>query len=124
MLHPHDRQAASAWGLYFGPMWSATSQSGEEFDSPPLSAITPEVLAYWRQRAEKTSNPIMRARYADLLWEMPKKLDGAKPDAGMARKAVDAYLDAVEGHRYDHAVVSTAKAKRALETRSLCEGQG
>jgi len=115
MLHSHDRQDASSWGLYFGPFWSATSPSGEQLDSPPLAAITPDVLAYWRQRAENTSNPLMRARYADLLWEMPKKLDGAKPDPNMARKAIDSYLAAVEGHRYEHSVNAIDKAKRALE---------
>jgi hypothetical protein len=115
MLHSHDSQDPSSWGLYFGPFFSAHTPSGEQVDSPPLSAMTADVLEHWRRRAKESSNPVMRARYADLLWEMPKKLQGAKPDPAMARTAIDSYLEAIEGNRYEHSVHAVDKAKRALE---------
>jgi len=87
-IHAHDRQALSTWGLYFGPAMSWSTQSGESVDAPPLSMITDDVLAYWRKRANETGHPVMRARYADLLWEMPKRLGSTKPDATMARRRV------------------------------------
>ena len=114
-VHAHDRQDLSSWGLYFGPFMSWATRSGESVDSPPLSVMTPEVLTYWRKRATESRHSVMRARYADLLWEMPKKLVGAKPDAAMARIAIDAYLEAVEGRRYEHEVRAVDKVRRALD---------
>lgn len=114
-VHTHDRQDLSSWGLYFGPFMSWSTPSGESVDSPPLSMMTPEVLAHWRVRAGESRHPVMRARYADLLWEMPKKLGSTKPDAAMARVAIDAYLEAVDARRYEHEVRAVDKARRALE---------
>ncbi|MDP1859584.1 MAG: DUF4209 domain-containing protein [Gemmatimonadaceae bacterium] len=113
-LHAHDQQDVSSWGLYFGPFMSWFTRSGEAVDSPALGTMTPEVLSYWRERASQSSHPVMRARYADLLWEMPRKLEGARPDASTARIAIDAYLEAVDGNRYEHVVTAIDKAKRAL----------
>lgn len=114
LLHAHDHQDPSGWGLFFGPMMSGTQANGEPWDVPPLSSITPEVVAYWRRRADESKHPVMRARYADLLWEMPKRLDHTEPDARYARLAIDSYLEAVDACRYDQEVVAVAKVKRAL----------
>ncbi len=56
----------------------------------------------------------MKARYADLLWELPERLAGAKRDVRMARIAVDSYLDAVQTQRYKSGSMSIAKARRSL----------
>lgn len=114
-VHAHDRQDPSSWGLYFGPFMSWSTPSGESVDTPPLTMMTPAVLDYWRKRAGESRHPVMRARYADLLWEMPRKLGGAKRDAAMARVAIDAYLEAVEGRRYEHEIRAVDKARRALD---------
>lgn len=114
-VHAHDRQDASSWGLYFGPLMSWTTATGEACDTPPLAMMTAGVLAHWRRRASESPRPVMRARYADLLWEMPKRLATAKPDAAMACIAIDAYLEAVEGRRYEHDISAVGKAKRSLD---------
>lgn len=122
-VHAHDHQEASSWGLYFGPFMSWSTTSGELVDSPPLTVMTMDVLSYWQQRASESVHPVMRARYADLLWEMPKRLEGARPDAAMARVAIDAYLEAVEANMYEHEVSAVDKAKRALDIAlSLSDG--
>lgn len=113
-IHAHDSQDPSAWGLYFGPLMSGLTSAGEPWDVPSLTMISSEVLGYWHRRASETSHPVMRARYADLLWEMPKKLEGSRPDAVMARVAVDSYLDSVETNRYGHAVTAVDKVQRAI----------
>jgi hypothetical protein len=113
-LQAYDRQENSAWGLYFGPLMSWRAQDGSAIDNPPLSAITPEVLAHWRMRAGASSHPVLRARYSDLLWEMPKRIDGIRPDPDMARTAADAYLEAVAVRLYEHPTVLVDKVRRAL----------
>ncbi len=113
-VHAHDRQDASVWGVYFGPMMSWRMKDGGSVDDPPLDAIGPEVLAQWRRRATESQHPVMRARYSDLLWELPKCLEDTRPDAEMARRAIDAYLDAVATRRYEHDTTCIDKASRAL----------
>ena len=122
-FHAHGRKGSSAWGLYFGPRMSFNSPDGETWETPALAMVTPDVLTRWRARATATPHPVMRARYADLLWELPKKLEHARPDPEMARAAVDAYLNAVEGRRYRHDVVAIQNARRAL-TLALEVGDG
>jgi Domain of unknown function (DUF4209) len=114
LLHAHDRQDPSTWGLYFGPFMSSVTSSGETVDVPSLEMVTDVLLAYWRRRAVESRHPVMKARYADLLWELPKRLN-TKPDVNMARIAIDSYLNAVREHRYKTPGIATAKASRALD---------
>jgi hypothetical protein len=114
-IHACDHGQQSTWGIYFGPMMSGLSAGGEPWDVPALTLVNSEVINYWTHRAHRSRHPVMRARYADLLWELPRQLKDAKRDAEMARIAVDSYLEAVEAHRYSHPVSAIAKSRRALE---------
>ena len=105
----------SGWGLYFGPMMSGVRGDGTPWDDPSLGDVSADMLAYWRERASATSHPAMRARYADLLWELPRKLPGVRRDAGMARVAITAYLDAVAEGRYEEPIEAADKVRRALD---------
>jgi len=66
----------------FGPL--ATREDGSQLPDPAI--FTDEALAYYAERAAKTSNPIHRARYCDFLWEKRRNYN-------FARSAVDAYLE-------------------------------
>ena len=57
---------------------------------PDKSSFTQEQLDYYRQRAEVTTNSVMKARYIDIVYELDKK--SRSPE--FAEKLVDAYLDA------------------------------
>jgi len=51
-------------------------------------------IAYYRMRADQTTNPLHKARYSDFLWEALRKR--GESDAHLyARKAITAYLDCV-----------------------------
>jgi len=115
LVYATDHGGESAWGLYFGPMMSGLTSSGEPWESPSLRSITPEILTYWSDRARHCMHPVMRARYADLVWEVSKKVDGTRRDVTMARAAIDSYLEACELRRYDHELTRISKAQRALE---------
>lgn len=66
----------------FGPL--AIWEDGSELPDPAV--FTDEALAYYAERAAKTSNPIHRARYCDFLWERRR-------DHNFARGAIDGYLE-------------------------------
>lgn len=82
--HP---QEDSPWGTHFGPMM--VTGRGEY---PPLAAVTPEMVAYWKTRAQQCPHPRIRARYADAAWDLEPKVNGGKRDVQMARVAIDAYI--------------------------------
>jgi lysyl-tRNA synthetase class 1 len=53
------------------------------------------VIAHWAQRAKGVRHPFLKARYADLTWDLCKVVAGTRRDPEMARLAVDAYIASV-----------------------------
>jgi len=115
LVYAMDHGGESTWGLYFGPMMSGLTASGEPWETPSLRDMTAEILMYWAERAHRCTHPVMRARYADLLWEVPKKLEGLRRDVAMGLLAIDSYLEASDSRRYDDELTRIAKVRRALE---------
>lgn len=72
-------------GRRFAPLVEYTN--GTVF--PDIRAFTDNQLNYYKKRTDETSNPIHRARYNDIVWELRK-------EHVFARKAIDAYLDCVD----------------------------
>lgn len=89
------------WGTWIGPSLSAESESGERVDSPSLPSITKDCLDYWQQRMSLSTHPLMRARYADAVWELSGPAIGAAPPIEAARIAIDGYIDAVINDRIE-----------------------
>lgn len=86
------RTHPSPWNTYFGPMASGMKEDGEPFYSPDIAGTDPEVIAHWTHRAQTIKHPILKARYADLVWDMSRAIAKTKAHADMARMACDAYL--------------------------------
>jgi len=84
-------QESSSWGMHFGPMM--VTSKGEY---PPLDVITPEMIAYWKGRANACGHPRLRARYADAVWDIEPKVAEGKRDPEFARIAIDAYVEDCE----------------------------
>jgi hypothetical protein len=74
---------------------STLSKDGERFDRPPLESITPQCIAYWTARMNAARHPAVRARYADMVWDLSVKTTGSKPSVDAARFAVDGYAEAL-----------------------------
>jgi hypothetical protein len=108
---PEDR---SSWGTYFGPLATWKADDGRLVESPSREFITEEILRYWDDLLPAVAHPVLRARYADLLWDFAKPTKQA-PQIRHAQAAIDAYLDAVRSKRYEHAVTAITYARRALQ---------
>jgi hypothetical protein len=104
----------SVWGTHFAPVFETKRNDGTPFYAPDLKAVDTEIIEYWQCRASETQNPIFKARYADLVWDLSKAAIGAKPDVRYAGSAVDAYLESVELKRYKDGVHGVRCAERAL----------
>lgn len=82
-FYPQELGETSRWNTHFGPHFTV----GEACE-PDIAGIDETVLAYWRQRMDEARHPILRARYADLLWDLSRAA-GAKPPVEAARTAAD-----------------------------------
>ena len=87
-----DTTGYRPWRTYFAPLHSATNENGETFYSPDIAEANPDFLRHWASRARELNHPVLRARYADLVWEMTPVIAGERRDVAMARCAIDAYV--------------------------------
>ena len=104
---------ASEWGTYFGPLASGTKADGSPFYSPDIADADVEIFEDWSKRASGLCHPVLKARYADLVWDFAQKLTGRGVSSDYAKLAADAYMAASQlpGRELMYAVKD---AKRAL----------
>lgn len=71
----------------FEPRYSILNEHGKVHHLPDLAKdFTKEAIDYYRQRVEETENPVLKARYADIIWDFAK-------DHHIVSTAVGAYLN-------------------------------
>ena len=80
----------SEWNVRFGPIWSETSEDGTVSDWPSRAALTPAMIDYWAKRARSCPHPVLRGRYAKLVWDLARLISDGESDYQMAQIAVDA----------------------------------
>ncbi|MCK4342030.1 MAG: DUF4209 domain-containing protein [Phycisphaerae bacterium] len=106
---------ASEWGTYFGPVWTIKREDGNMVYKPDLRQIDAEIVRHWEQRRDQVRHPVMRARYADLLWDFRKHVTGERAKVEDARMAIDAYVDAIHRATPEHAIDNIHRLMRSLE---------
>jgi lysyl-tRNA synthetase class 1 len=94
---PHANSDREPWGIYWGPMASGTLADGKPFHSPDIEEIDEDILRHWIARATNAKHPALRARYADLAWEIGR------------------YLKAPTARRFN-----ATKASHALSASPIC----
>jgi hypothetical protein len=105
----------SPWKTYFGPTMSGTKEDGTAFHSPDIAEANAAVIEHWADRARSITHPVLKARYADLVWDMSRAIAKVSPDASMARIAIDSYLDSVASNLRVDAYNRYQAAIRALD---------
>jgi Domain of unknown function (DUF4209) len=97
----------------FGPM---IESSGGSYPAPldRIDALVPGAYALWEQTMRLSPLPLIRARFADLLWEVRH---GGRPHE-LAQIAVDSYVDAANGE-FGRPVERSEAVQRAVEIASM-----
>ncbi len=91
-----NRRHENPWRTYFGPMGSRIGPGAEKIYFPDIGDADARVVAHWRERATAVRHPVLKARYADLVWDLCTVITaGMKRDPEMARLAIDAYLASI-----------------------------
>ncbi len=114
-LFVQRRDQSTVWNTYFAPMMSGKNVDGSDFFSPDIRALEADVFAYWEERVNDCRNPIMRARYSDLIWDLKRVAIAHKPSYHYAQIAIDSYLDAVDRKLYPMEIVGIQWLQRALD---------
>jgi len=70
-----------------------TNKDGEEVRIPDIAKFPSEEFEYFHGRLESVKNPRLRARYAHILWQSPKK------QQQYAKTAVEAYLQQIRYYK-------------------------
>lgn len=108
------QNAETGWGTYYGPMMVWANENGTSTESPSIKLVTPEIINYWTMRAREAKHPVLKLRYADLVWDFSRALTGDSPHFTVAQIVVDSTIEiAVKiSHKYETAVIT--KLERAL----------
>src|SRR4029077_20493225 len=79
------RMQSSPWGTYFAPMGSGTDKDGKTVYFPDIAGADARVVNHWIARAKTITHPVLRARYADLAWDLCVVIARMRRDPEMAR---------------------------------------
>ena len=83
----------SPWGGFFGPRMTFVTDEGVEVHQPDITGADAAIVEHWRGRAQALTHPQLKARYADLVWDLaPTILATKKRDIAAGRLAFDNYL--------------------------------
>lgn len=104
----------SNWGTYYGPFMVWKGKDGKKYETPSLTSITSDVIDYWEERAVQAKNPIMKARYADLVWEFTPLVKKVKPHYSMAQVVIDAVISIAKKNLHPFRTDTHILLKRAI----------
>jgi hypothetical protein len=109
-----NEENQDGWGSYFGPLCRFKNRTGEMVEFPSIQNVTDEILVYWSEKANKVKHPVMKMRYAGLVWDFSKLVIKKNPDPQMARIVIDSALATIEKKLYAHVVDMFKKLEWAL----------
>jgi len=108
----HDQ--ATGWGTYYGPMFVFNNGDGTVTEPPSVKRITKEIIEYWTERAKAAKHPILRARYADLVWDFQKLVTQQPPHYSMAQIVIDSTIEVAQRNCHSVKVDVKKRLERAL----------
>ncbi len=109
------------WNTYYGPLttWKR-KDTGEEILRPDIKDITPDDIAYWESRASISKNPLMKMRYAGLVFDFKKKITGEMPNyEKITRPYTESIIQVVAGEYHNHSIEGYYFLERALQMASM-----
>jgi len=104
----------TGWGTYFGPMFVFNNGDGTATESPSVKKVTEQIISYWTDRAKTTKHPVLRARYADLVWDFSKVVTNESPHYSMAQIVIESIIEISQRNCHKHKTSVIKKLERAL----------
>jgi len=104
----------TSWGTYYGPMMVLNNEDGTATESPSIQLLTPEIIEYWEERSKNAVHPILKLRYADLVWDFSKNIKGEPPHFSVAQTIIDSAIAVAEQNCHEYETDIITKLERAL----------
>lgn len=104
----------SLWGTHYGPWLLGHNEDGEAIGHPPIETITPEMIKCWEERIKICENPIFKAKYTDLVWDLKEIICGEKPSHTICRSYIESIIEIASKDFYKYPGLLIPKLKRAL----------
>ena len=89
-------------------------EGDEIFTILSYDKITKEIIDYWEKRLRQSKNPVIKARYASLIWDQAKIVTGEKPNYQFAQNAIDSILELAISNRHSSIVSVILKLENAM----------
>ena len=102
------------WGTYYGPMMTMPTEDGRVNIYPSIELLSDGTFTYWETRAHEAKHPLIKARYADLVWDLKKVVTGNNPDIAYADIVISCITELIESHGFKDDIYIVSKAKRAV----------
>jgi hypothetical protein len=101
------RYGEPIWDMHWQPLSTAVDAHGDQHHDPDVYLAGDDTIREWSRRARTSRHPALRARYADVAWEIarfrtkaarvdPEAPGPIRPDVENACLAIDAYLEIVQ----------------------------
>ena len=108
------RDQTTGWGTYYGPMFVFSKGDGTATEWPSVKIVTEQIINYWTERARTTKHPVLRARYADLVWDFQKVVTNESPHYSIAQIVIDSTIEMAQRNCCAPEVNVIRKLERAL----------
>jgi hypothetical protein len=79
-----------------------------------IKKVIEQIINYWTDRAKTAKHPVLRARYADLVWDFQKVVTSGSPHYSIAHIVIDSTLEIAQRNCYTPEVNVIRKLERAL----------
>ncbi|MSV27535.1 MAG: DUF4209 domain-containing protein [Bryobacterales bacterium] len=113
----------SVWGTHFGPVFQQIRNDGTSLETPSITDIDGESLDYWKERSKQTPHPVLKSRYADLVWDLHSVVTKQNPEIEFAQRAIDGYLESVNSNLYVDPAIGIRQGQRAIELALRIDGR-
>jgi len=114
-LFGERRRKDGVWKTFFEPGVTWKQEDGPDVYSPDLKELDADIVAHWEARAKTCKHAMMRARYADLVWDMKRPITNQSPSVEYAQIAIDSYVAAADSKLYQMDVMGIQWLERALD---------
>lgn len=95
------------WGNFnYGPQFTFADANGNPVYSPSFNEVTPEAVEYWNERISESINPMLRLRYATLVWDFYPTICHKNRDGKLYSIIVDTALEVCNGAYFRHPVLT------------------
>ena len=71
-------QVKSPWNTYFRPRSSEVQTDGTTNHSPDIRQLDADSVERWKQRARRTNDSVIKARFADVVWDLEQAIGASQ----------------------------------------------